>query len=342
MKTVALPRKARAIAAAKLPSIDTETERGLAIANILTPVDFSPASLQAIEFAMPLVKEFGAHLHLAYVDNEYSKFNPAPLLALLSLDRRDAVLRHLRRAAKKYSSSLRGAESVHSLKGRPFEEICRLAREIPSDLIVMSTRGNTGIKHLTLGSTAERVLRYSPCPVLVVRPTDQQKGAGRNGKMQSIGFRKILVPIDFSECSLAGLNYAKALARHFGSTLVLLNSVAPQYYVTSDEYARYDLPLLMEQLEQTSREQMRDLVRHTDWKGIKVESSLQIGHPGQQICARAEEQAADVIVTATHGRTGLKHVLLGSTAEYVVRHASCPVFVVPSHDRPVLRPTKEM
>jgi nucleotide-binding universal stress UspA family protein len=252
------------------------------------------------------------------------------------------VRRHLKDVAKKYSIELR-RENIHALKGRPFEEICRLARDRSIDLIVTSTRGYTGLKHLALGSTAERVVRHSPCPVLVVRPVDLKKAAGGKGKMagRELRFGKILVPIDFSECSMEGLAYAKALAKQFGSKLVLLNSVALQYYITSDEYARYDWPLLMRQIGKASRNQMRHLIEKTDWEGIEVESSLQIGHAGQQICARAIDHNANVIVTSTHGTTGFEHLLLGSTAEYVVRHASCPVLVVPSHERPVLKPNKK-
>lgn len=95
----------------------------------------------------------------------------------------------------------------------------------------------------------------------------------------------------------------------------------------------------MQQAEKTAEEKMRDLVRNTDWSGVKVETSLQIGHVGQQICDRIKDLAADLIITSTHGATGFKHIFLGSTAEYVVRHASCPVLVVPSHERPALTPT---
>ena len=151
-----------------------------------------------------------------------------------------------------------------------------------------------------------------------------------------MAFGKILVPIDFSPCSLKGLEYAKGLAWQFGSKLVLLNSVAFQYYITSDEYARYDLPLLMQHAEKASRRQMRELIQKTDWEGIEVRPSLQIGHAGQQICVQAAGDDVDLIVTSTHGTTGFKHILVGSTAEYVVRHANCPVLVVPSHDRPRL------
>jgi nucleotide-binding universal stress UspA family protein len=86
----------------------------------------------------------------------------------------------------------------------------------------------------------------------------------------------------------------------------------------------------MQYAEKAARQQMRDFVQNTDWSGLKVEASLQSGHPGQQICERAKDSGVDLIVTSTHGSTGLKHVLLGSTAEYVVRHVPCPVLVVPT------------
>ena len=307
--------------------------QALQIRNVLVPVDFSAPSLSAVQFALPLIAKFGAQLHLVHVFGR--EFPITTLVAMplvfteLEIDR--SVHWHLKDVAKKYSIAL-PAENLHALKGQPFEGICRLARDIKIDLIVLATRGNTGLKHLLIGSTAERVVRYSPCRVLVTRDRDLSSRA--------TSFRKILVPIDFSECSMKGLAYAKAFAKEFKSRLVLLNSVHFQYYVASDEYGRYDLPRLMQSVEKTAREQMRDLVEKTDWGGLQVETSLQTGHAGQQICDGARDCAADLIVTSTHGRTGFKHVLLGSTAEYVVRHAHCPVLVVPSHERPALTSTK--
>ena len=140
---------------------------------------------------------------------------------------------------------------------------------------------------------------------------------------------------------MKGLAYATQLAKEFDATLILLHSIALRYFVSSDEYARYDLPLLMEQSEKAAQRQMRDLVAKMRSNGLKVESSIQIGHAGQQICAGAEAEHADLIVTSTHGYSGLKHLLLGSTAEFVIRHANSPVLVVPSHKRPVINSKKE-
>ena len=333
--------------ATRQSSIHIRTDRAksdaLQIRNVLVPTDFSAASLEAVECVLPLIKKFGADLHLVHVfESDYPLASMAAMpLIVPELEVGRRVRRHLRDVAKQYSVDLL-PKNIHALKGRPFQEICELARKIDIDLIVTSTRGNTGLKHLVLGSTAERIVRYAPCPVLVVRPFDRKKKVGRNGKITrpELNFGNIVVPIDFSDCSMKGLTYAKALAKQFGSKLVLLHSVALQYYITSDEYARYDLPLLTQHAEKAARNQMRNLIEKTDWDGIEVKSSLQIGHAGEQICYRAKDRGADIIVTSTHGTTGLKHILLGSTAEYVVRHAHCPVLVVPSHERPVLTSTK--
>jgi nucleotide-binding universal stress UspA family protein len=327
---------ARRIQTARTPA------KPLQIRNVLVPIDFSEPSLEAIEFALPLLKRFGAELHLVHVfESDYPLSNLVTIpLIVPELEIGKRVRCHLKDVAKKYSINLR-QENIHALRGRPFEEICRLARDRGIDLIATATRGNTGLKHLLLGSTAERVVRYSSCPVLVVRGCDRKKKAGRNGKSKrALSLRKILVPIDFSDCSMKGIAYAKALAKEFDATLVLLHSIHLQYYVASDEYARYDFPLLMQQMEKAAQGQMRDLVRKTDWDGIQVETALEAGHAGQQICARAQDYDADLIVTSTHGTTGFKHVLLGSTAEYVVRHAHCPVLAVPTRERTTLTSSK--
>jgi len=333
MKTATLPstqRRPRIICRAK----KAPKKPQLQIKNVLAPTDFSERSIEALSVAGNIARRFGADLHVAHVcepDYPMVTMTGMPLVLPVVSQARNVRL-HLQDLTKQLRLTVRPG-FTHAAQGRPFEEICRLSKQHEVDLIVIATRGITGFKHLLLGSTAERVVRYSPCPVLVVHP--RQKDENRH-----LRFDRILVPVDFSECSFKGVEYAKRLARQFGSRLVLLNSVALQYFITSDEYARYDLPLLMRQTERESRKQMRDLLANSDWEGIDVKSSLQIGHAGQQICARAAELKADLIVTSTHGTTGFKHVLVGSTAGYVVRHAGCPVLVVPSHDRPRLASVK--
>ncbi len=334
MRSRTIKRKPAPRRALKRPRTNTKARKSLQIRRVLVPIDFSRPSLDTIAFALPLLRFFGAELHLVHVvppDYPLASLAGLPLVVPEPEIGRH-VRSHLKDVAKKYSVTLRG-KNIHALKGRPFEQICQLARKLKIDLIITSTRGATGFKHALLGSTAERIVRYSPCPVLVARP-QTRKSRDKKLAQARLGFAKILVPIDFSRCSAHGLAFAMNLARRLKSKLVLIHSVHLQYYVASDEYARYDFPALMNQAEKVAGEQMRDLVRSTNWNGLTIETALEVGHPGQKICARAQDLGVNLIVTSTHGKTGFKHVLIGSTAEYVVRHAHCSVLVVPSRERP--------
>jgi universal stress protein A len=127
----------------------------------------------------------------------------------------------------------------------------------------------------------------------------------------------ILVPVDFSDCSAKALQYAVALARQFNARLTLLHVVAP--------YRAYcpEAPILeMPTLEEASAELNRIT---TDIPRMTV---VREGEPHAEIVAAASDLTVDLIVLSTHGRTGIAHVVFGSTAEKVVRHAGCPVLVI--------------
>src|SRR5262249_3181570 len=152
------------------------------IKKILIPIDFSAASHQAIKFALPLLNQFGAEVHLVHVtapDVPLAGLAAMPIVLSKTASAR-LVGMHLSRVAKKYAPGLESI-TIHTLRGTAFEEICRLARKIDIDLIVISTRGPSRWRHLTVGSTAERVVRYSPCPVLVVRPPQPSDSRSGNG-----------------------------------------------------------------------------------------------------------------------------------------------------------------
>ena len=115
-----------------------------------------------------------------------------------------------------------------SFRDGPLRRSANSPVEIEADLIVLPTRGLSRLKHVLLGSTAERVVRYAPCPVLIPRGAGF-KSITWNGAAGTTGFklRKILVPVDFSNCSLAGVKYAARLAKDTGATLRLFHVVFP-------------------------------------------------------------------------------------------------------------------
>ena len=190
--------------------------KSLSVRNILVPIDFSPASMQALDYAVSLAKQFRATIHLLHVHppDEAASVPGAAHVLLQSaeaIERLNAELTGIHRERVE----LFCPECCHIRGGRPHQEIIGLARELDADLIVLSTRGHSGLKHLLLGSTAERVVRSAPCPVLVVRKRKQKSKAAR----KAFTVRTILVPVDFSECSLFGVEYAVFLAKKLHSTL---------------------------------------------------------------------------------------------------------------------------
>ncbi len=144
--------------------------------------------------------------------------------------------------------------------------------------------------------------------------------------------KKILIPTDFSDASYMAVRQGLELARQFGSGVLLIHVVEPihPYPVTGLSSYPMDLPPdpIFEMRGEAGR-MLEQLKLEAGTKtGITPETMLRVGRAYDQIVEIAREANADLIVISTHGYTGLKHVLLGSTAERVVRHASCPVMVV--------------
>jgi nucleotide-binding universal stress UspA family protein len=296
------------------------------IERILVPLDFSPPSMEALDYAVWLGKQFRAATHLVHVypPDEASAPGAAHLL-LQSAEAIERLNEELTSIHRKHVPTFR-PENCHIRSGRPYEEIVRLAREIHADLIVLATRGHSGLKHLLLGSTAERVVRNAPCPVLVVRKRKQKAKASG----EAFAIRTILVPTDFSQCSLAGTEYAAFLARTLGATLRLFHAMYPYTNYVFVDRAGVRLSGLAEAMEETARQEMDALKQMDFLRGVPVQTEILPGPAVDEICAAAGDPAVDLIVTSTHGRTGLKHALIGSVAEHVVRYAGRPVLVVPS------------
>lgn len=146
--------------------------------------------------------------------------------------------------------------------------------------------------------------------------------------------KKILVPVDFSDFSKKALHYALPFAEQFDASITLLHVVEPVIYPV--DYAV--VPPAMEDanlaLAREAREKLARLGQENiEANHLRAETIVVTGHPYQEITRIAKERNIDLIILATHGYTGLKHVYLGSTAERVVRHAPCPVLTVRDRER---------
>lgn len=137
---------------------------------ILVPIDFSPESNRALETAREYAGEFGGKIALIHVVEPVVLPDIAAASLLMENDRvMDAARKRLADVAQEFRLGKGLLDRVVVRFGRPFHEIADAASTLHADLIVLSTHGNTGLKHVLLGSVAERVVRHAPCPVLIVR-----------------------------------------------------------------------------------------------------------------------------------------------------------------------------
>jgi universal stress protein A len=140
--------------------------------------------------------------------------------------------------------------------------------------------------------------------------------------------RRILVPVDFSEHSKKALKYAAAFGEQFGAEVLLLHIVEPIVYPVEMGFVPPEIEDVGVKMVQSAKERLQEIADSDLKLPVKTAILVRQGTPFQQVSAVAKEKGADLIIVTTHGYTGLKHVLLGSTAERIVRHAPCPVLVV--------------
>ena len=161
---------------------------------------------------------------------------------------------------------------------------------------------------------------------------DNMKNSSSNGNgAPRVRIKNILVPVDCSKCSLAGLRYAIEFAKKIAGRLILLHVVDLGPQLMTEGCGVYHLSPYKEAARRVSKPQMRAFLRRVNFGSVPFKISAIAGFCPEGICRAAEKEKVDLIIMSTHGRTGLKHVLIGSIAERVVQHAPCAVLVVPSH-----------
>ena len=288
--------------------------------RILVPVDFSDHSREALRAALALAQQFGSRLAVVHVTrrNRPDSHVVAEQMGITFDTRR------LGRAKLQEFMEGEGIGGIQPTRlvadGVPFDEIVGAAKAWRADLIVIATHGYTGLKHVLLGSTTERVVGHAPCPVLVVRSRAQR---GKKAAFSPGRVRSILAPVDFSASSRGAVQYALALAQQYEAQLCLLHVIKP-----------YQADLLVDTTESqrdvrvAAHQSLAKLADATKKAWPHTGRELRRGHPVDTITALAKRTNADLIVMGTHGRSGVTRAILGSVAERVVRHAPCSVLVV--------------
>jgi nucleotide-binding universal stress UspA family protein len=285
--------------------------------KVLCPVDFSPGSQRAMQVAVRLAGEMDAELVLAHAWYVPASVYPSeePLLPQLAESVSDEAARGLTDVVREAAALGASRVTWRLLHGVPWRAIVDALDDDPAiDLAVIGTHGRTGLSRFLLGSVAEKVVRHAPCSVLAVRPDGEVKP-----------FTHVMVPVDFSAAARHAIDRAAELVRPGGAGITLLHVIeAPVSY--SGELPD---PELLRELDRRGAEYVdRAATELRSRVSVPVTTQSRVGWPGAETLAALErDPTIDVIVMGSHGRTGIKRVLLGSVAEKVVRHARCPVLV---------------
>ena len=300
----------------------------LQIKKVLFPTDQSACAEQALAQATYLADWHEAELHaLSVVETE--TFPPRGLDELELSDEDIAEQLHLLwegGETERKEDALPSLTTEQMKAPSAAEGILHYAGQNDIDLIVMGTHGRRGARRLLMGSVAAEVVRRAECPVYTLRAKEHESSSTRT-------VRRVLAPVDFSDFTEMTIDYAVELAQTYGARVDLLHVVENPAY--PEPYGAEPMGIDLGRLKEGAYEGLEELVREEiGYEDVRVD--VEIGHPASLITDYADAHDIDLIVIPTHGRSGLKRLLMGSVAEKVVRRAPCPVFTVKSFGKSLL------
>jgi nucleotide-binding universal stress UspA family protein len=288
--------------------------------KILTAFDFGDASLEALRQARALAHELGGSLAACHVlpaqHDPTTLFPGRDLTSPLDPASQDT---QTRKALVERARSQLGLEltEVFLERGPAYAEIVRCAERWRADLLVIGSHSRSGLARALLGSVAERVVRHAHCSVMVARSFS--------------GSRVVLAATDLSEPSLPAIATAAAAAKRSGARLVLASvlewprSASPSFFGLVGALPALPTADLQQQVRDATRSTLEAAMERA---GAVGEARVLEGSPASEIVACAQELGAELVVVATHGRTGLARLALGSVAEEIIRNIPCSALAV--------------
>ncbi len=306
----------------------------LRVKRVLIPTDFSAAARPAMARGADLALQFKAEVHFLHV---VMMVEPAlyPSFALPpdTTEAREELSRAAKRQLEELAEALevpaerRVIEVRHSTAIAP--AILDYAEEAKVDLIAMGTHGRRGVRRFLMGSVTEEVVRKATCPVVTLRPDSGEQ----------VRPKRIVAALDLSTHSMTVIEHARELAElyHAGVDFVHVLPL-PRYPASYQLGESADLYLEGPEAERRVRGAMVEMVHQSGPDG-QFEYHVVRGDPSEEILRLVERVDGDLVVVASHGMTGLTHVLMGSVADKVVRQAECPVLTVHAFGRGWVRET---
>lgn len=229
--------------------------------------------------------------------------------------------RFINRTADSFRGQRRLEVRTNVVEGIPGAEILAAIKENSNDLVVVGSKGLSGMKRFLLGSVSEWVLSDAPCSVLVVR------GQPRWTRPKARGMR-VLLATDGSHDSKRAVTFFKHLTLPKSTQLTILHVLEPCATPTAHVGMAQLTETMRRKGEKAGERLLQETKRGLGRRKFVVESKMTEGHPAEEILKAIKRTGADLVVVGSQGLTGLRRFLLGSVAHKVARHAPCSVLVV--------------
>jgi nucleotide-binding universal stress UspA family protein len=299
---------------ATFKKIEERTTARVRLQKILFATDFSESANMAMSFAAGLAQCFGAKLYTVNVQEPINVALRPQTWEGVEVTHKMGISAVLQAIHSEFPELK--PEVIHA-EGAVWAEVVKIVKKYDIDLVVIGTRGRTGLGRLLLGSQAEEILRHSTCPVYTVGPNvtgiDRQ-----HGKMRSI-----LYATDFGHASMRAAPYAVSLAEECATRLAMVHVI--------EKREANELPC--QSIADTER-RLEELVSADARLWCEPAFVIEHGEPWRKIIEVAANKQADLIVLGVHreeGVPGASTHLSDATVHNVITHASCPVMTVPAY-----------
>jgi nucleotide-binding universal stress UspA family protein len=303
--------------------------------RVLVPLDGSSLAEQAIPFAVTIAGPTGRIVFVQVTpEAEAIRALSGRVSASeeevheIDQERAEESCNH---AAEHWKSILTTSPETVIVTGDPAEQILNVAAQQSSTYIVMASHGRGAVRRLAFGSVADRIARSTTIPVLIVRPSDAEV------EQSPAHIRRLVVPLDGSPLSEEALPVAIALATSLHTPIHLVQAINPSALVLPSAGSGagvFPAELYTEIEQELTTEASNNIARAAadlGARGLAFTSAVVDGPP--VLAIEDSVEGGDVIVMTSHGRSGLKRWLLGSTAEKLIRSGPAPVLLVPATAR---------
>ena len=294
--------------------------------HILVPLDGSHLAEAALPAAVALSKAFGSTVTLIHIIEQNA---PQEIHGERHLRQQKEACEYLDQVAQQnFPPDLKVIRHVHTEKVKDVaRSIVEHSGELSPDLIVMCTHGESGLRDIMVGSIAQQVISRGKTPILLVQPVEDRFA-------QTINFHKLLVALDGDPEHEKALPLAKELAKNLNANLDLVMVVytlgtLPSERAVTSRLLPAATSIMLDMTESSAQDYLQQMAASFHSEGLNVSWEVRRGDPVANIIDSAEQSSIDLIVLATHGKSGMGAFWAGSVAPKVVTQTNIPLLLVP-------------